>query len=132
MIGGPPNVRMQGVRKNAVPQVQNEGAPRTTLAVTPAEFFAVGFNDEQGRFQRMVVVRVDGVVYVPPGSIEWAAGLKKAADWLTNDINRMAGQRIETPELDPTTLPADAVDVLGNQQEKGEEEVGGNASSTPA
>jgi hypothetical protein len=66
----------------------------------------------------MIVLRVGEKVYVPPGSIEWAASLRPAAEWLEKDLNRIAGARVPTPELSPSDLPAhDGVDVLAQGED---------------
>lgn len=129
MMGGPSNPRLAGVRKNTqTPSSTEGGAPRTVLAVEPVEQFAVAFNDEQGRLQRMIVLRVGDRVYVPPGSIEWSASLRPAATWLQDSINRDAGIRMGPQNLNPDELPTDdGVNVLGEEANEEEQD---NASPT--
>lgn len=86
------------------------------------EYFAVAFRDENGRLQKAVMLRVDGKWYMPPGSIEWTAGLKMAAPFIQEEAERLAGKRIEAP-FDPNSLPPkDEVDVLDQDQGQGQGE----------
>jgi hypothetical protein len=117
MNSGYTNPKMAGVRSTR-PATEG-GAPRTVQIVTPAEFFAVSFTDEQGRTQNMVVLRVGDFVYVPPGSIEWAGGLKQAAPWLAAEVQRQAG-RTQPKETSTEFATSDGVDVL--DQEKAEKD----------
>lgn len=131
-VGGSRNPRLQGVRQTAGAPISPEGGPpRTVIAVVPVEYFAVAFNDENGRLQRMVVLRVGDKVHVPPGAVEWARTLKAGAAWLEEGINRMAGQRVEVPELDPNALPPDGVDVLGGEGE-GQDKLEGDDAGPPS
>lgn len=128
---GPQNPRLQGVRRTTAAPAE-AGAPRTVVAVEPLEYFAVAFHDENGRFQRAVVLRMAGKLYMPPGSVEWAKTIKAAAPWLEEAVNRMAGQRVEA-SLDPTTLPKeDETEVLpGGGEDQGENEQTGEDGPSP-
>jgi hypothetical protein len=129
-MNNPSNPRLQGVRSTR-PAQRDAGAPRTVVAVERAEYFAVAFNDEQGRLQRTVVLRVAGKVYMAPGAIEWAASLKPAAGWLEAEVNRQGGVSA-SDELVAAALPtSDTLDVLDQTGGAKPEESDDDKTTTP-
>lgn len=98
--------RPQGVR---IPEGQGaeRGAPKTVSHVIPVEWFAVQWFDEYGRAHEEISCRVGTTVYLAPNGEQWSAGLKRAAPWLTDHVNReLNSRKASVPE-------SDSVDVMG-------------------
>jgi hypothetical protein len=83
------------------------GTPQTLQGVVEAKLLVVGFFDERGRSQTMVVMDVGGKYYTPPNAIEWCASLRPLAKWITDQIKK----KDEANKV-PVNLPEeDRVDV---------------------
>lgn len=96
--------RNQGVR---IPEGQGaeRGTPKTVRHVMPVEWFAVQWFDENGRSHEEISCRVGSTVYLAPNGEQWSAGLKRAAPWLTDHVNRELNSRKATvPEKDSVSV----------------------------
>lgn len=105
MFGNGKSLRPSGV-KVASDGGSDLGKPNTIVQVDEAKFYVVHLFDERGRPSQLIAMEVDGVLYTPPNTIEWARSLRQATKWVADGIMQKLAllRKVDVPQNDDVEI----------------------------